>query len=283
MLTSSNQKSKKVAIMGCSHSDLHPNGHGYWTKFLCDCFPDIHFVNFSMGGTGNQLIELNFKYALYEDLTEYDCIIVQLSHHLRWQVPITGWSYDFYYGSTDVAYTDRSPDVPTPNMRKRNISVPMAYGSRFIDREILTNTIPNVHILNRGITRRYSAKGEKNQNWDIKTDKMKELHMSSNNIGTSHLNLASLNTKLFNRQLAHLAKDNSIFYFNWWPQAEEPEMRSNLGRPTVMSWWEENIGSWEVGKYIDQTHHLTIEANEILWKQYIKDTPLYKKLIDLSQ
>ena len=284
MLTSSNQKSKKVAVLGCSHSDFQIfSEQGYWVKFMSDKFPNIHFDNYSHGGTGNQLIELNFKYALYEDITEYDCIIVQLSHHLRWMTPTTGWSQDFFYDSTEKAYDEFNEEfgVKFNNITKKRLNLPFAYGTDNISRTIL-ESIPNVHISNRAITRRYVEPPKINKNWEEKEESQKTRFMSSNRLGTDLLNLSSINTKLFNKQLQQLSKDNSIFYFNWWPQTLQPGMESNIDRLCVIDWFNENHPNW-MKDMIDDTAHLTFEGNQILWNEYFGGTALYERLVEISQ
>lgn len=85
-MLNSNSKIKKVAIIGCSHSDIHSNDHENWTTFLARRYSNINFHNYASSGHGHVFHDLVLKHVMYEE--EYDKIIVQLTGDNRWSIPL---------------------------------------------------------------------------------------------------------------------------------------------------------------------------------------------------
>ena len=77
---------KRIAILGCSHSDLNSNDHINWTTFLARKYPNIIFDNYAASGHGHLYMDIVLKHCLYEK--NYDSIIVQLTGSNRWSIPL---------------------------------------------------------------------------------------------------------------------------------------------------------------------------------------------------
>lgn len=89
---------KRVAIIGCSHSDSQqgdqtPDKIG-WAEQLAISFPSIEFHSFARMGHGALWYDFVLKHLVdkYEDY--FDCIIVQLTAKGRWIFPLRHPTYD---------------------------------------------------------------------------------------------------------------------------------------------------------------------------------------------
>lgn len=79
---------KRVAIIGCSHSDIADVDHINWTTMLANKHPDIMFDNYAASGHGHLYMDIVLKHILYQSLIDYDLIIVQTTGSNRWSIPL---------------------------------------------------------------------------------------------------------------------------------------------------------------------------------------------------
>jgi len=101
---------KRVAIIGCSHSDDCgcDSGNDYvWVKQMADANPHIEFHNYSKVGHGSLYFDMVLKHLVTEGL-EYDKVILQWTGGSRWMDPVQA---ENWY----VDYTPRLKYPPPPH------------------------------------------------------------------------------------------------------------------------------------------------------------------------
>lgn len=110
---------KRIAILGCSHSDLNSNDHINWTTFLARKYPNILFDNYAASGHGHLYMDIALKHCLYEN--NYDSIIVQLTGSNRWSIPLqtdmtshTWQKCNYWNGGPDSLDNLNRIILPTP-------------------------------------------------------------------------------------------------------------------------------------------------------------------------
>jgi len=261
---------KRVAIIGCSHSDYLDNSKidvnfGLWIPMLCERFPNIEFHNFSQGGHGHLYQDMVMKYLRFAT-SPYDMYIVQLTGMSRWMVPIKGTSTWWDQADMQGAFTTD----------RRNIK-------NYIKYSWLPPRLCNVGVeLPRynDLQEVYPQHMNQGKNTKIHLD-LKELE---NDTG-SFRNMAVFHSYLFLKELQFMDNGSMpIFYFtprtyNHWE--EERISDNNLNLKSFNKWIKEKYNK-KIDDYLDETFHLTLEGNRILFEEYLMPSKLGKKLIDLS-
>lgn len=88
-MTVSKFQTKKVAVIGCSHSSIRTNDQ-VWIKQLADRFTHLEVYNYAMPGHGTLYFDMVLKHIMYEQEINYDWIIIQLQSSSRWHIPVMG-------------------------------------------------------------------------------------------------------------------------------------------------------------------------------------------------
>jgi hypothetical protein len=105
---------KKVAVIGCSHSDDCGNfqGRGYvWPLLMAKEYPHIQFDNYSKIGHGHLYFDMVLKHIISSNI-HYDKIILQLTGDQRWFNPVAS---NNYYDSNFAPVPDFYPEADNLN------------------------------------------------------------------------------------------------------------------------------------------------------------------------
>lgn len=286
MLTTANQtKHKNVAIIGCSHSQLVVDeDKALWIVDLCKKFPKINFFNFSRAGLGNSYIDLILKYVMYEDERQYDLVIVQMSSAHRWMFPISGnIDINLLYGNTnEMFYSSRLPrqyekyqhkvkkHFGIDNITTETMILPYAYGLMTHTKEEI-ETLDNIKLFE-----------------GLPEDQ-------DNNISRWSPSIATLQSKLFARQLNKLGEQYNILFFNWFetflPELQQDLISNISNLPiSVTDWIEEKYpkkykdknNKNYIGPWNDGTNHFNAHGNKVFFKGYIMKSKIRTKLQELE-
>ena len=286
MLTTENQnKHKNVAIIGCSHSELvMDTDRAMWIVDLCKKFPRINFFNFSRAGLGNYYIDLMLKYVMYEDERHYDLVIVQMTSAHRWMFPISGNSeINLLYGNTNEMFaSSRLPRqykkyerkikeyYGMDNLTTERMILPYAYG-------LMTHTKEEIETLD-----------------NIKIDPGLAEDQDKN-ISRWSPSIATLQSKLFARQLNKLGEQYNMLFFNWFETflpKQQQDLISNISNLpiSVTDWVSEKYpkeyknkdNTDYIGPWNDGTHHFNAQGNKVFFDEYIMTSKIKTRLQELE-
>lgn len=254
---------KRVAIIGCSHSDYRQGStQAMWAKTLSDRFTNLEFHNFSRGGYGHLYQDMMLKYVRFFQ-EPYDLYIVQLTGMVRWFVPTEGysdyWDYNNIQDTFNMKWLSNNHISYTWNLpRVASVGVEPLDPHKGIDRNIY---------------RMYDNNG-------FNTKDYPDLNIKKN-VSGAVCGIGNFHSYCYFEELKHLAKNIPLYWFTprtyiHWINV----LDNNLNLPTFSEWLEQ--AGTTMDDNLDDTAHLTVEGNRILFEDYLLPSILGKKLIDLN-
>lgn len=260
---------KRVAIIGCSHSDYDLRPHS-WVKFCAQDFPHLHFDVFAQGGHGHLYMDLVLK-----DIWDtFDHYIVQLTQPTRWMLGFQG-------DLSTPAFIRYDTDVPNISDWKFNQPRVAMPGSSTLTNPEIAKNYGKVFDSFKSVTH-----GGTFYNYTPGDDSTKITVDFKNNIHP----LAYHFSRVFVKNLAMYG--DRISYFNHgsigleqvtkvdhWEKSES--VTNNIGvQESVFEYLEKNYYD-KFLNYIDETNHLNLTGSQVLWQEYLKPSSLGERLSKL--
>ena len=295
---------KRVAIIGCSHSDSDYIDRTTWSEWLALDFPNIQFDNYAVGGHSHVYMSTVLNFCLY--IAEpYDAVIVQCSGLSRWEVGVLGT----FRGIINTAYNKqtyaeakavfreqmfidvkrRGPFPSPPNFTKKLPTWPRLqqwtpFKPDVVDAE---NTKAPVQFNQKSRTGEHlrvyrdSELEEYGPNTLRHKKALKQIQSSEEDGIMATMYSAKIFSLMFRAQLENLAMTNPVYWFSTFNM-----MGNNLGYPqkeNAFAWCGERLGADVLyDEYMDDTLHLNHKGHRWFVDNYIMPSELGKKIIDLS-
>jgi len=283
---------KRIAVIGCSHSDADYHDRITWSEVLAKQFPNLQFDNYAQGGHGHLHMNMVLNYCLYV-ADPYDLIIVGCSGISRWEVGVEG----SFSGDMNTSYNTK-PFIQAKQIIKQNL---------FMDKQMKTSNLckklPNWPRLQQWYPFTEDQIDNINefnlvdQNGDLLvayTDNIREIQGENNpkvknfrkriTKGLTHEYInhtAKVFSWLFRCQLDTLSHQYPIYWFSTFQK-----MGNNIGYPqhtTAFGHMGEILGADVLfDQYMDDTRHLNEEGHKYFVDNYIMPSELGKKIVDLS-
>jgi len=262
---------KRVAIIGCSHSDYHclTDFHkttGHWVKRCLEKFPNIEFHNYAVSGHSNLYIDMALRYILLYE--KYDLIIVQTTAFNRWMMP-TGFN-----GKETVFFDD--DNLHRVWHKKHYIKQYKNYYKHMLKLPRIQNR--GTHYPTAQSMKEFSVTYVDSEGCSYNASKEwpnEKLNTAEDKV----FNLATFFSTMLIKNLEILSNQHPIYY--WHFSGWEHMHYTNIGREdTIKECLTSHRDDWK--SWVDDTWHLTEEANTYFFNEYLMKSNLGKKLIDLS-
>ena len=261
---------KRVAIIGCSHSDYSLRPHN-WVRFCAQDFPDLHFDVYALGGHGHIYMDIVLK-----DIWDtYDHYIVQLTQPTRWMLGFQG-------ELSTPAYIRYDTDRPNISDWKFNIPrVAMLGSSQLNNQKALSEYYPDWQF---HLTHKEQTHGGTWYNDVPGDDSTRVILKFQNNINP----LAYHFSRAFARNLRTYG--NRISYFNHGTRHLNQRMAkvdhwkdsdgntNNINQSLDVFTHLETNHYDDFLSYIDETNHLNLAGSECLWNSYLLPSTLGERL-----
>lgn len=282
---------KRVAVIGCSHSDADYHDRVTWSECLAKQFPNIQFDNYAQGGHGHLHMNMVLNYCLYI-ADPYDLIIVQCSGLTRWEVGVEG----SFTGEINKTYNTETFSKSKQSL-KQNL-----FNDKHMKTSNLCKKLPNWPRLQQWtpfVEDQINDINEFNQFDPANNlliayrDNIRELQGEDNPKTINYLKRISQESShyinhtakvfswLFRCQLENLSYHHPIYWFSTFN-----EMGNNLGYPqkeNSFSHLGRILGADVlIDQYMDETFHLNEKGHKYFVDNYIMPSELGKKIVDLS-
>jgi len=260
---------KRVAVIGCSHSDYALRPHN-WVRFCAQDFPDIHFDVFAQGGHGHLYMDIVLK-----DIWDtFDHYIVQLTQPTRWLLGIQG------YLSTPAFIRYDTDQTNISDWKFNQPRVAMPGSSQLTDQEIASDYGKIFH------GHREQTHGGTFYNYTPGDDSTKVTLEFKNNINPVAYHFSRVfvkNLVMYGDRISYfnhgsIGLDQSIKVDHW---EKSESVTNNIGvEQNVFQYLEKNHYD-KFLDYLDETNHLNLTGSEVLWQEYLKPSKLGERLYNL--
>jgi hypothetical protein len=231
---------KKIAVIGCSHSDLtQPNRS--WIYGFSKYDVEVH--SYAMSGQGLNYHDFVLKYICNHCPDQYDAAIVQLTGTNRWWIPtpimedpdrLDILSNEVYPGIIDKKFKAEWRYSNTPVSCHDSVSF-------------------NTWIARNGLTGMHDLESKLSDSWNSIVTQW----------GMEFIKFLDVYEKIF----------PNFFYFGWqWENNNNISGDTQLG--SAHEFLRKKYGDFGLAGFLDDTLHLTDEGNSVFFNEYIMNSKI---------